>query len=110
MFGTHGNSKAVFFNYSKEILQKTKNIAAITVNMSNAQTPTSPKDQLQALNLPAAVWIGKEDEVLDANKVIFFFKENNSKSLTKIVEGEKHLSILLTVSDPIGSWIHDIVQ
>jgi len=110
MFGTHGNSKAVFFNYSKEILQKTKNIAAITINMSNAQTPTSPKEQLQELNLPTAVWIGKEDEVLDAIKVISFFKENNPKSFTKIVEGEKHLSILLTVSNPIGSWIHDIVQ
>jgi len=95
MFGTHGNSKAVFFNYSKEVLQKTKNIAAITVNMSNAQTPTSPKEQLQELNLPTAVWIGKEDEVLDAIKVISFFKENSPKSFTEIVEGEKHLSILL---------------
>ena len=27
MFGTHGNSKAIFFNYSKEVLQNTKNIA-----------------------------------------------------------------------------------
>jgi alpha-beta hydrolase superfamily lysophospholipase len=110
MFGTHGNSKAVFFNYSKEVLQKTKNIAAITVNMSNAQTPASPKEQLQELNLPAAVWIGKEDEVLDAIKVISFFKENNPKSFTKIVEGEKHLSILLAVSNHIGPWIHDVVR
>ena len=110
MFGTHGNSKAVFFNYSKEVLQRTKNISAITVNMSNAQTPASPKEQLQELNLPTAVWIGKEDEVLDATKVISFFKENNPKSLTKIVEGEKHLSILLTVSNHIGLWIHDILQ
>jgi hypothetical protein len=56
------------------------------------------------------LWIGKEDEVLDAIKVISFFKENNPKSFTKIVEGEKHLSILLTVSNHIGPWIHDIVQ
>ena len=110
IYRTHGNSKAVFFNYSEEVLQNTKNIAAITVNMSNAQTPTSPKEQLQELNLPTAVWIGKEDEVLDANKVISFFKENNPESFTKILEGEKHLSILLTVSDPIGNWIHDIVK
>ena len=101
---------SLFFNYSKEVLQKTKNIAAITVNMSNAQTPTSPKEQLQELNLPTAVWIGKEDEVLDAIKVISFFKENSPKSFTEIVEGEKHLSILLTVSNHIGPWIHDIVQ
>jgi hypothetical protein len=99
-----------FFNYSKEVLQKTKNIAAITVNMSNAQTPASPKEQLQELNLPAAVWIGKEDEVLDAIKVISFFKENNPKSFTKIVEGEKHLSILLAVSNHIGPWINDVVR
>ena len=101
---------SLFFNYSKEVLQKTKNIAAITVNMSNAQTPASPKEQLQELNLPTAVWIGKEDEVLDAIKVISFFKENSPKSFTEIVEGEKHLSILLTVSNHIGPWIHDIVQ
>jgi hypothetical protein len=74
IYRTHGNSKAVFFNYSEEVLQNTKNIAAITVNMSNAQTPTSPKEQLQELNLPTAVWIGKEDEVLDANKVISFLR------------------------------------
>ena len=110
MFGTHGNSKAVFFNYSKEVLQKTKNISEITVNMSNAQTPASPKEQLQELDLPTAVWIGKEDEVLDAIKVISFFKENNPKSFTTIIEGKNHLSILLTASSHIGVWIHDIVQ
>ena len=110
MYGTHGNSKAVFFNYSEEVLQKTKNIGAITVNMSNAQTPSSPKTQLQELNLPVAVWIGEEDEVLDANKVISFFKENNPKSFAKILQREKHLSILLTVSNHIGPWIHDTTQ
>jgi hypothetical protein len=59
---------------------------------------------------PNKLWIGKEYEVLDAIKVIFFFKENNPKSFTKMVEGEKHLSILLTVSNHSGPWIHDIVQ
>ena len=58
MSRTHGNSKAVFFNYSEECLQRTKNIAAITVNMANAITPISPMKQIQELNLPSAVWIG----------------------------------------------------
>ncbi len=110
-FGTHENSKAVFFNYPEEILKKdSKLITAITVNMANAITPTSPAKQLQDLNLPLAVWIGKEDELLDAVKVTSFVKENNPKSFIKIVEREKHLSILLTASNHIGSWIHDIVQ
>ena len=110
-FGTHGNSKAVFFNYPKEILKKdSKLLTAITVNMANAITPTSPAKQIQELNLPLAVWIGKEDELLDAVKVTFFVKENNPKSYTKIIEREKHLSILLTASNHMGSWIHDTVQ
>ena len=110
-FGTHGNSKAVFFNYPNEILKKdSRLLTAITVNMANAITPTSPAKQIQDLNLPLAVWIGKDDELLDAVKVTSFVKENNPKSYTKIIEREKHLSILLTASDHIGSWIHDIVQ
>lgn len=107
----HGNSQAVFFNYPEEILKKdSKLITAITVNMSNALTPSSPGEQLQDLKLPLAVWIGKEDEVLDAMKVISFIKDNCTKSFTKVVEGEKHLSILLTASDHIGPWIHDTVR
>ena len=111
MHGTHGNSKAVFFNYPKEMLEKDpKLLTAITVNMANAITPTAPAMQLQDLNLPLAVWVGKEDELFDAAKVTSFVKENNPKAYTKIIEREKHLSILLTASDHIGSWIHDIVQ
>jgi acylglycerol lipase len=111
MHGTHGNSKAVFFNYPEEILKKdTKLITAITVNMSNALTPSSPGEQLQDLKLPLAVWIGKEDEVLDATRVISFIKANSPKSFTKVVEGEKHLSILLNAPDYIGPWIHDVVH
>ena len=66
--------------------------------------------QIQALDLPLAVWIGEEDELLDAVKVTSFVKENNPKAYTKIIEKEKHLSILLTASDHMGPWIHDIVQ
>ena len=111
MHGTHGNSKAVFFNYPKEMLKKDpKLITAITVNMANAITPTAPAMQLQALDLPLAVWVGKEDELFDAVKVTSFVKENNPKAYTKILEREKHLSILLTASDHIGPWIRDNVQ
>jgi len=110
MFGTHGHSKAVFFNYSKEILQSSKNIAAITVNMANAQTPISPAEQLQELNLPVAVWIGENDEVLDAAKVMAFFKDNNPNSSRKIIENEKHISILLTASNYLGSWLQNRVR
>ena len=110
MFGTHGHSPAVFFNYSKEILQSSKNIAAITVFMANAQTPVAPDEQLQELILPVAIWIGENDEVLDAAKVTAFFKENSSKSSRKIIEKERHLSILLTASNYLGPWLQKMVQ
>ena len=103
--GTDGNSKAVFFNYSNECLQRTKNIAAITVNMANAITPTSPMKQVQELDLPSAVWIGEKDELFDATKVESLFKENNPETYTNIIEGEKHLSILINASDYMGPWI-----
>jgi alpha-beta hydrolase superfamily lysophospholipase len=55
MSGTDGNSQAVFFNYSEEMIQTTKNIASITVNMANAVTPSSPVNQIKKLDLPSAV-------------------------------------------------------
>ena len=111
MFGTNGNSKAVFFNYPKAVLDNDpKLISAITVNMSNALTPTSPSEQLKELSEPSAVWIGKEDEVLDANKVIDYFYDNSPKSSAKMIDNEKHLSILLTVSNNIGLFLQNIAQ
>jgi hypothetical protein len=55
-----------------------------------------------------ATWIGEEDEVLDANKVKSFFVDNNPESFVKIINKEKHLSILLSISNHIGSYIHSI--
>lgn len=105
MSGTGGHLEAVFFNYPQEILQTTKNIAAITVNMANAITPHSPVKQIKKLDLPTAVWIGEKDEIFDAEKVIALFKKHNPGSYTNIIEGEKHLSILINASDYIGPWI-----
>ncbi len=111
MFGTDGNSKAVFFNYPKSVLEMdSKLITSITVNMSNALTPTSPGDQLRELNQPLAAWIGKKDKALDANKVRLFITSNNPESFVKIMDTEKHLSILLSVSNHIGPYIHSIVR
>jgi pimeloyl-ACP methyl ester carboxylesterase len=105
MTGSDGDSLAVFFNYSEEILQSTKNIAAITVNMSNAITPSAPVNQIKKLNIPTAVWIGEKDELLNANKVVFLFTKYNPEVYTNIVSGEKHLSILVNAADYMGPWI-----
>jgi len=105
MSGTEGNSAAVFFNYSEKILQTTKNIAAITVNMANAITPSAPVKQIKDLDLPTAVWIGEKDELFDVDKVVSLFTKHNPGFYTKILEGEKHLSILVNAADFMGPWI-----
>jgi len=109
MTGSDGNTKAVFFNYSDEVLQTTKNIAAITVNMANAITPSSPIIQIRKLDLPTAVWIGEKDEIFNVEKVVSLFKKNNPKSYTKIIENEKHLSILVNATDYMGTWLQETV-
>ncbi len=110
IYGTEGNSKAVFFNYSEEILQTTKNIAAITVNMANAITPSAPVKQIKGLHLPTAVWIGEKDELFDVNKVVLLFTKYNPGLYVKIIEGEKHISILVNAADHLGPWIKEQLQ
>jgi len=107
MSGTEGNTPAVFFNYSEEILQRTKNISSITVNMSNALTPTAPIKQIKGLSLPTAVWIGEKEELIDVSKVVNIFTKNSPETYTEILSGEKHLSILVNAADFLGPWIQE---
>jgi len=105
MSGTEGNTPAVFFNYSEAILQSTKNIPSITVNMSNALTPYAPIKQIKGLNLPTAVWIGEKEELIDVGKVVNIFTKHSPGTYTKVIEKEKHLSILVNAADFMGPWI-----
>lgn len=114
-----GHSKAVTFNYPAELLKAdTGFVGYNTVNMANALTPSSPREQLNQLDKPLGVWIGALDEVLDADKVVSFVKSAHPDakvvSLVKSassgiyvekVPGEKHLSILIKGAQYIGPWI-----
>ena len=110
MSGTEGNTPAVFFNYSEEILQRTKNITSITVNMSNALTPFAPIKQIKEIAIPTAVWIGEKEELIDVNKVVSLFRNHSPETYTKIIKEEKHLSILVIAADFMGPWIRGIIQ
>ncbi len=53
VYGLEGNTRAVFYNYPAELLEKDPRlITAITVNMANVQTPTAPAIQLNNMNNP----------------------------------------------------------
>ena len=105
MFGTEGNTPAVFFNYSEDVLQRSKNIESITVNMANAITPSAPMEQVNKLHRPSAIWVGENDEIFDVNKVVSLFMINNPETYTKIIKNENHLSILVDAADFMGPWL-----
>ncbi len=101
-----GHKKAVRFNYPAEVLESDSGLVGYnTVNMANALTPTAPDEQLSRITQPLGVWIGEDDELLDAKKVVSFVKSSNSAAYIETVEGEEHLSVLLAAADLIGPWI-----
>lgn len=110
MSGSDGNTPAVFFNYPQEVLQSTRNIGFITVNMANAITPLEPTRQIKKLDQPAAVWIGEDDEIFYAEKVIALFEKKNPKVFSEMIKGEKHLSILVNAADYLGIWLENQIQ
>ena len=110
-YGGEGHTKAVFYHYPEEVLETNPEmVTAITVNLSNAVTPTSPWLQLLSLNAPLAMWIGENDEAFDPEKVVSFIKSGNSDSKLTILKDETHLSIILNASRYIGPWIQSVSE
>ncbi len=105
-FGKYGNTHAVLFNYPESVLEEDPLLLkSITVNMAKATTPDSPAEQLQFIDIPAATWVGKNDELLDAVKLIEFTQKNNPSFYTGIIPETNHLSVILNISDHLGRWI-----
>lgn len=109
IFGVLGNSKAVKFQYPAELLEADDGLVAFnTVNMANAITPETPKEQMQALGSnekkPLGLWVGSDDELFVAEKVADFVP--NSGSNTKVIlPGKNHLGILVGIHEQIGAWM-----
>jgi len=113
IFGILGHSRAVKFNYPKELLKTHSGLVAFnTVNMANSITPQQPTDQMMALGAsPIGLWIGSDDELFDAEKVAAFVPKEKNVYNTGVVLSEKnHLGILVGVHEQIGSWIQGQVQ
>ncbi len=103
------HSDVVFFNYPEKTLQQNPLILTeITVNMSKALTPDKPKKQFEQITEPIAMFVGDQDEMLDARKVIRYTNLpliKNKKSVSKIIANQKHLSILNGIGTEIGNTI-----
>ena len=103
------NDYTVFFNYPEEVLKAEPSIVtALTVSMSNATTPYRAREDFSGLTKPYALFIGENDEVFDAQAVVDFDELPTARhdlSVAKIIEEQKHLSILNEIGEEIGEVI-----
>jgi alpha-beta hydrolase superfamily lysophospholipase len=105
-----GNSRAVFLNYTDSILKKHPlMINSYTCNMALALTPNDPQKQFTDIDKPFGLFIGANDELINPKKVIEYSELANVKvrglATSKILENEKHLSILGVADKIVGEAI-----
>jgi pimeloyl-ACP methyl ester carboxylesterase len=102
-----GHTTAVYFNYPEKILaSQPLMLQSITRHMSVSITPDAPQKQFSKIDKPFGLFIGEKDELFAPEKIVKYSdysdKEIQMKSVSKIVENENHLSILLIAHELIG--------
>jgi len=100
------HKKAIFFNYSAELLAADPLIVAdYSYAMSAATTPYDVQPLLKKLNKPVGIYIGKDDEQFLPEKVIAYKDYIPAPTTTEIIENCGHLSILVKAPELIASFI-----
>jgi acylglycerol lipase len=105
-----GHTTAVYFNYPEKIVAlQPLMLKSITRNMSVSMTPHNPQEQFRKIDKPFGLFVGEKDELFVPEKIVKYFdysdKKIQVKSVSKIMENENHLSILLSVDELIGKAI-----
>jgi len=111
IFGILGHNEAVQFQYPDAALQKYGLVASNTVNMANAITPTSPKEQFNEINLPLGLWVGSDDELFVPEAVVEFAMGLERPDVVgTVVPGANHLGILVHAHQNIGPWVINYIK
>lgn len=109
----HGTAQR-FLDYPAEFLAADPGlVAAITINMSTALTPSAPREQFAALDRPFGLWIGSEDELFLPERVLAFVDlavPVRADSQVSSLPGARHLSVLVRAHETIGPGIARMVQ
>jgi len=108
VFGACGHSKAVRFSYPPSVVEEHGVVGYNTVNMANAITPETPREQMEGMGRPVGLWIGSDDELFVPERVVEYAKRTGAeRNHGEIVEGATHLGILANehVCASIGEWI-----
>jgi len=97
---------AVFFNYSAQLLQQDPLIVPeYTYTMSMATTPYEIDSLLPKIQKPTAIFIGTNDEQFIPQKIIDFAHLIKTPTHTQLIDGAKHMSILLSTPELIAQYI-----
>jgi acylglycerol lipase len=113
--GKNGNRIAVLLNYSNEVLKsQPKMINSYSYNMAMALTPHSPIDQFKNIKKPYGLFIGEKDELFEPERIIKYArlpsKDVQKKSISRIIENRKHLSVLVDADEYIIQFIRKIAR
>ena len=99
---------AVFFNYSLQLLKEDPLIVPeYTYVMSMATTPYEVSDLIGKIKTPTAIFIGSDDEQFISSKVLSYSQLIKAPVQTKLIDGAKHLSILLDTPQLIAQYIQE---
>jgi alpha-beta hydrolase superfamily lysophospholipase len=95
---------AVSFAYTQEQISRARMVSRYTTTMAVAQNAGDSATILAATHKPVGVWIGSDDEVFDAAKVLAWAR-NAPQATTVTVPGADHLGVIDRSVTHVGTWL-----
>jgi alpha-beta hydrolase superfamily lysophospholipase len=95
---------AVSFAYTQEEINRAGLVSRYTTTMAIAQNAADSATILAGTHKPVGVWIGSDDEVLDASKVLTWAR-NAPQVTTGTVTGADHLGVIDRSVTDVGTWL-----
>jgi alpha-beta hydrolase superfamily lysophospholipase len=100
-----GHTPALNFAYTADQARSANLVSTYTVDMALAQNADDSAAILRAMNKPLGVWVGAQDEVFNAGKVVTYARQAGAGGTFAVVPGDDHLGILTNGADQVGPWI-----
>jgi alpha-beta hydrolase superfamily lysophospholipase len=95
---------AVSFAYDQAEIDRAGLVSRYTATMAIAQNAGDSAAVLARTRKPVGVWIGSDDEVFDAAKVLAWAR-HAPRATTGIVAGADHLGVLDRGVPDVGAWL-----
>lgn len=100
-----GHKPALNFAYTADDAREANLVSTYTVDMALAQNSDDSAAILRGMTKPLGVWVGAQDEVFNAGKVVGYARQAGAGGTFAIVPGDDHLGIVANGADQVGPWI-----